>query len=1052
MSSVNSKQDTDGTTWATAGLRLGSSGMDLRRPSEPPTLADLVNARFLDERTVIRRTANLGIELRDGADFPTGTLNGSGQWIYGHGCSLGLSPANTHYPVHNHGAGVFKLGDNEVVWTGDRLLVPQTGGAPCLGADVFWRRVADTATTALPYGIPAHLPLMTETPAPAVVHGDWVEGCITASLRVFVRITGSTMAATVVDRATGVVVSDTIIASTSAAPVEPSVLETSEPRMPAILWRDSTDNLLRLVYWTGTGWTNETTFGTGVQAYDVAVTPDGFHVLWSEASSLKVGKFVGQSGQAVPYAFGTTLATGLMTFPLDRVAIAVTPTDEIGIAYNYGLVHFRTYSSAAVPVSPAITVSAYNAQAGVSIVSRYLKGASSAGVYEYVVYAADDSGTVTVTSIDENQIFEGEYVANTSTRYNSDLVSRGFRVGDEVFAWLRSRNSGSLYMLSGARHPYVSGSADRETGVQADGTPHYWQKRVLADPADVRAEGGDFGVVRHWVRKYVTGAAADAGNVIGALMDFLPAITTAIHGRSAYLSGSLVKNWDGRSLLDAGFQDFPVITGTAQATGGSLTLTGKYEYRCYLVRYNDQGERFESAAITSDQITMSGSNDQLTLTIATVPSTSQGDCSIEIYRTEDSGSAFYLEGVVANPLTSATVTFVSTMSDAVLRTKDADPHAPATGLQPELESFAPIGCAILTSIGDRLWGAGGQVPAGRAQFSKLKTNGFGAGFDDVAGYLQVDNENNAITSIAGLNDARVIFERDRIYVVGGNGPDNEGNGAFSVPQLVLAAGATSHFGTLLCQLGVLYWGAPGPLLLTHGFSVENVSSAMRPRTELQSPTGSVIDVSRMEAVWYTGSEAVLMNYMTGEPRWARWTLGAHDVVGTESGGLAVTAVGRVLSESDDGAGDDGVPFPFTLRSGNVRAEALLEGHSLIRRVGVLGSYAGPHNLRLRAYFDESPLWSEESVWSPVTDTWLETVEDNAALTPAQIDQQQNVDKSGEYASHKRMRRQTCHYVGVEVSDISAWAPTYTPYELAFELGSKPGLGRTPSNAYSGQDR
>src|SRR5262249_49975121 len=162
----------------------------------------------------------------------------------------------------------------------------------------------------------------------------------------------------------------------------------------------------------------------------------------------------------------------------------------------------------------------------------------------------------------------------------------------------------------------------------------------------------------------------------------------------------------------------------------------------------------------------------------------------------------------------------------------------------ELESFGPLGCSVLASVGDRLWGAGGQVPTGTAQFSKLKTVGFGAGFDDLAGYVQVDNEGGAITSLAGQHNGLVIFERSRGYVYDNTGPDNFGNGGFSSPTIVLSPGAKTHFGTGRCQNGVVFWSDDGPLLLEQNFQVVNIGIPVRPFTAALTPVGIRINTAK----------------------------------------------------------------------------------------------------------------------------------------------------------------------------------------------------------------
>ncbi len=1051
MAQRNSNQDTDGVTWSTTALRLGSEGMDLRKPTEPASLADLINARFLDERTIERRDGHAGQDLQDGVVF-TGNV-APAEWVYGHGQRMSSGIQDAPYPIHRRGGITFSLVDNDVVWTGDRLLVPRDGGNHAIGASTFWQRAddqaaGDLATKAYQRGTPAFLPLMTDGQAPSIITGTWVESCLSETLRVYTYVAGAKIFAITLNRTTGLVIDETEITGSSTAPVEPTIMMSGTT--PAIFFRDTNSLALYVRFWTGSGWSLENVFGSAT-AYDAVATTTGVKLTWLDSSTIKMGSYTGNIAQAPFAATLTTSAT-----PTGALALAVAADGTFGVAYDTASgIAFDEYNSSGTATGYALAPQAgLTAARGLSLTVRALTNAG--GGWEWIMHSCTSGGIVTIESFSAyaTSIATGGYTLfTTAHRYNSVMLSRAFMVGDEVFCWLKSNNAFSAYLLAGATHPIVAGYADRETAITppAPGSGYfYWPSRISTDP--LNAASG-----RSWTRQFNTGISSKTGNVLSGSIDFLPHSSAAIYGKSAYLSGSAVKNYDGIDMNDAGYQDFPVVaSSTPSGTGGSLTTAGLYWYLVRAARYNNVGERFESAARIYVAPTLTGSDNIITLTISTIPSISgpasspdTNDVVLEVYRTETTGTTFYLEGTVANNLAAATVSFTSEMADTDLIKQIADPHATGVGNQQEIESFGPVGCAVLTTVGDRLWGAGGQLLPGVVQFSKLKDVGFAAGFDDLAGYLQVDNENGQITSLTGQNGSLVVFELTRAYVYSDSGPDNFGNGAFGGPQLTLSAGALNHFGTGLCQQGVLYWGAEGPLLLDRAFTVQNISSPMRPLTSGLSPTGIRIDTDRMEAVWYCGEQAVLWNFMGGTSRWARWT--TPNIVSV-SNYRALTATGRLLIESPSALGDDGVPFDFTFRTGDLRPEALREGFVAISRVGVAGQYFGPHRLRMRVFFDGSPCWSEESVWHPKTKTWLTECTDFSSMTPTAIDALGSVDQSGAYSTNKRLRRETCRFIAIEVSDISSLAPTYIPFELAFEMGAKPGLGRVASTTFTGQNR
>lgn len=1043
-----SQHDSDEITWNTTGVRLGTTGLDLREPADPGALTELLNARFVDDRTIEQRDGHTGVLVQDSSDFaPLGeTSTVTGEWVYGHGQRLASSNSaaweNAHHPIPGQARAGFSFDGNDVVWTGDRLLVVK-GEGPALGGSTFWRR--DSGTTELYRGIPAYLPLQSDSTPPASVGGDYVETCVTSKLRAFVHTEGTGIQAWIVDRATGTVIDHSEISGASNDPVEVKVINSAE--IVVVVWRDKTTRVLYLRFWTGTVWSTLSSENTNIYSYDVAQVPGGFHMVARGGSpdpvSLVVTKYTGPNPVDAPYAARTTV--NLTSVTLDgAVAIAISPAGDIALVVDGDTaLKARVLTPAAALITGVgwTTVAAgTNWFAGVSVQSRGLK--ESTGRYKWIVHAARDSDTGVV--IKELTVTPGSGIAVAgTTRFNSVLASKSFRIGDEVCCWLRSNNAGTHYLAAGFP-VQVCGYADREealTRAQHDG--NYAIPHVGSDPLD--EDGYSF----TWIRPYNTGQSySRSGNTRTGDLDFLPTLTPVRFGKSVYLSGSAVRNWDGVSLRDAGFHDYPVVKSVVDDPIGAP----HYYYRIYAVKYNARGERFQSAAATFGPIKTSigigpgGFAFQPVLTIQTLPSVNDDDVVYEVYRTESDGTTFYLVGTVDNDLTSATVAFTDDMPDTTLITQLGDPHSAGVGALSELEEWGPLGCSMLAVSGDRLWAAGGQVPAGVVAFSKLSEPGEGAGFDNLAGFQTVDTEGRAITSVAPHNDGTIVFLRDRLNIIAGTGPDNYGRNSFSIPPIMLADGAVNHAGTVYTQLGTLYWAEHGPRLLTGALEVKNISAPIRPLTENMIPSGVKADLPRQEVVWYTeGGDAVLWNYLGDSSRWAQWN--GLRVAGCTDDKL-VMADGHLLTESPSGLGDDGQGFAFVWLSGNLRAEQIMQGATLLRALGITGKYKGPHRLRVRVFYNGSPMWTDQFVWEPETDTWLTLGEDFADLTPAEIDALKPKDKSGAYTTHKRSSRQECSYFKVEVSNIEAHGETYIPFELSLELGARGGLNRVPVNTFT----
>lgn len=1026
----NSYSEQEAITWQPAKLRLGSVGLDLRESAETGALKKLMNARFLDETTLERRNGYAGVQLRDAADYPQligpaaenvdTPLTPTG-WVYGHGQLLAqnaLTSESSHYPIPGVARGTFNFEGTNVAWTGDRLLVVRNDGHPALGHSVFWGADPDR-------GIPAYLPVQTETAPPEMVTGS-IETCLTATSRVVVTTSSTGITAWVLNRDTGAVIAETQLDDAALAP---RLLRSGS--YVIAMWINGPD--LHWSQWSGVAWSAAAVLRADVDYYDVAATDDGLHLLWRDGGTLMAGKFAGKTTQAVPYTFGTTITT-TGNAPNGAVALAVAPSGVMAVVYEASDGLKMIVLDSALTAGTQGTLSADATwDYGITVSARALSSSSN-GTHPFVVHAGRSASKVTrVYEIHDN---DPSVIVHQDARFNSRVYSKSFRVGNEVFCWLRANNSGTHYLVAGSHDLQVVGVADREVADVAAGGVGLLPTLASVN-RDPRSE-----YALTWARPFITGQTYDRpGNARIGDLNFLPRFSAAQYGDSVYIIGSHVRNWDGVELGDAGFHDYPTITAApVESTHGAsfLTAEGTYRIRVYAVRYNKRGERFQSAAVTSAGATLTGLNNRLVWTANTLPLTNHDDVVLEYYRTEAGGTTYYLENTLANDRTAATVSFSSILSDAELITRQADPHETGVAGDDELEEFGPIGCGILVSAGDRLWGAGGQVPRGRVQFSKLKEEGEGAGFDSLASTQLVDTEGGEITSMAPLSDSMLLFERERVYAMFGAGPNNYGYGAFSTPQVVLADGATTHAGTIATQHGILYWGVDGPRLMTHSLRVEPICLPVRALTAQMDPSGVQVDLARQEVVWFTESgTAVLWNYAGPRPRWAQWT--GLKIAGCSPFAL-VTTDGRLLTELAD-AGDDGRPFAFGGETGDLNPEGVLAASAELNRVGIVGTYHGPHRLRMRVYFNGAAMWTDQMVWNPTDDTWLTTVEDLGALTAAQIDALDPTNQAGTYSVHKKTSRHECRSFRVEWSDIYADCATYTPLELTLELGVRGGLGR-----------
>lgn len=1035
MASRNSQNDIDGITWQTMQLHLGTRGLDLRRQNNPETLSECLNARFKDERTLMRREGHVGQHIQDRGAFATDFVN-TKEWVYGHGVVVevdGYDEETIHHPISNVGRGVFEFGDSDVVWTGDRLLVSNADGR-FYGESTFWD---PDNTETLEHGIPAYLPQQLDQLTPNAL-GEQVMGVCLTETHQFVAAAQAGGVLTVVSRRDSGQVIDTKFTEVSGEVYYLRIVNSGGT--PIVFYsaveEPELDGDFTLMFWTNAGWSPPVVFDSGVKFFDVCEVPGGCQVIWNSDGQLLTGRIMGDQTAYTPHTFRTELISAPV--PDGPCTIAVAPDGDIVWAWvSDGKVYYLSDTEAleqqANPEWDGDWTNGLGAIDGLNMTISWRTLKASHGRYNWVMHV-DTGETVAVyelvplveTIVTENL---GLTILRSTELFNTGLLTKSFMVGNEVFAWLRADNSMTGFLRGGVVGGQVCGIADRESCLDpAEDFP--LQYGIATDPL------ADYEYV--WLRPFDDGTFFTREQARLGFLSFLPDMSTAKYGKSTYVAGSLVRNWDGQELGDAGFHDYTVATVTELNAGGSLEA-GSYRVIAYPVRYNKQGERFQGVAIASDAVTVAV-DDAITVSLKTSAS-SNSDFFWEVYVNYAGGTVFRYAGSVDNDPSVAEVTLVFAGTRAYWEGRPADPHAPNTDGLTELSESGPLGCSILITAGDRLWGAGGQVPAGQAQLSKLYEAGEGAGFDAIAGSITLDAAAGTITSLAAFSDTTVVaFEVNKLFVLTGTGPNNFGIGSYSAPEMVIADGATDHRGTRTLPLGVVYWAEGGPRVLSSGFQTINVSAPIVALSSTLTPTGVHVNLPADEVVWFTETgDAILLNYKT-EPRWARWN--GLKVAGASSRKL-VTTNGRLLTPSDSTPRDDGSRFEFAFATGNVRAEQLIMGGCKFRKVGLVGEHLGKARPYFYLYYDGSPVWSERVRWTPTDKTWLQPMEDFLEMTLPAIDLLGTLDQSGTYGTHWRPSREDAMYLRVFVTDGGEIG--FEPWELNFELGVKAGLGRTSVN-------
>lgn len=435
-------------------------------------------------------------------------------------------------------------------------------------------------------------------------------------------------------------------------------------------------------------------------------------------------------------------------------------------------------------------------------------------------------------------------------------------------------------------------------------------------------------------------------------------------GSSAFVAGGMLYQYDGRELTELGFCWAPKVLVTVPGAGtGTLTNGQTYQYFATYEWTDAEGNRHVSAP----SIGVSGvpTNGNLDVEIRTLGLTLKSAVEIHLYRTDGNGTIpkrithVSNMGIIPNVPTSATVTVnddTQTPLDILYTIGGVQPNA------------LPIGASHLSVAKGRLW----AVDQRDVWYSKIDVKGEGVSFAD--GFsVALDRD---ATATAGMDGGVVIFHADGIGVVHGDGPNDQGAGAFSEPQVIPTDYGTSEpRSVFVCPFGVLFQGPRGIHLVPRGFGVPVwIGSAVREHFSSGSEVTGVHAVSEQHQVRFTlasgASNSILcLDYRLGEA--GEWTVYAlDDVTGYDTsvvwgnGEYSFSVDEDIYTETVGAYADPTGYIASIIETGDVRL-AGLQGFKRVRKLLLLGEFVANCAVRASVAFDGEDSYSATSdYWYP----------------------------------------------------------------------------------------
>lgn len=348
-----------------------------------------------------------------------------------------------------------------------------------------------------------------------------------------------------------------------------------------------------------------------------------------------------------------------------------------------------------------------------------------------------------------------------------------------------------------------------------------------------------------------------------------------------FTDGSVLKQFDGDKVTEAGFFLFPEISAsnvTVSAGAGSLSA-GSYSWRFYY-ETNIGGKRVRSYAMTYTSAAVVA-NDRYNFTIPSLRFTQRGETEVYIvgYRTAvnpTSTSAFYRITSLApsasggigwydNDWSNPSVTIQDTLSDAnLILEQDYISAGEIAHSMPDIRVVAKHGNRVVGASNDTIYPSLLFSPVNAVEFS------------DETGQ-EISDAGGPITALASLGSTLVVFKKQRTFLLAGEGPDNTGNGTFSVDYETLHQSGAKN-GRVVCKIpgGVCYGNDDGIFVLTESFQPVFIGKQIQPLLEYLTNTPSRICYNPTDKAIYvlTASAAFadtnIFVFFTETQQWTVW--------------------------------------------------------------------------------------------------------------------------------------------------------------------------------------
>lgn len=246
-------------------------------------------------------------------------------------------------------------------------------------------------------------------------------------------------------------------------------------------------------------------------------------------------------------------------------------------------------------------------------------------------------------------------------------------------------------------------------------------------------------------------------------------------GKSTYISGAVLSQWDGVRVCEAGFHFDPTVYLSGVSPTGGLMAAGQYTYAITYGRMTATGELVRSRPSLTVPVTLVTSTGTVTLG-AYVPGPSnlvdQDDDSIifvEFWRSEvGTNSPLMFAGrVVVNLYSQTDISFTDLSA-----TYAGAEQLYSDGVNGEIANTPPASPISICQWRSRLWMTDGE----QIYYTKEAAATRGAEWSQ-AFFVVPRGTPDRLSAVAPLGETLIVLSEDRTFYIYGDGPAADGSGS-----------------------------------------------------------------------------------------------------------------------------------------------------------------------------------------------------------------------------------------------------------------------------------